>query len=465
VNIGLTGPGGSMAAALAMMQAGAAIVHAGGAGVFIDNSGVAQPGGFDPRAGIDGPGRVLAATPVALQLVGAHVVGGDRLALPSFRVGQGGVSTQFVVSRDAAEGPVVRAAVQAVGAVDPALSGTAYDGAATGPIGPGQSAGPHTVRFNPVVGQALDGQALQVVSNFGNVGSVQLAVTGQAYSPAVAAVDANRIDLGIVRVGDAMPVRALTLANTAPGTLTDVLHGKLSGAEGAFNAAGETAAIAAGSADSTSLTVTLDTRQSGAFSGAAVLGLTSRNPDLPDLALAAQLIELRARVHAPAFATLSLAGGTGQLSGGNASYWLDFGTLMLGQPAATAELTLRNGAVGVADDLAGMFDLSALAQPDWLLTGFTGFTGLAAGSPSPLLQVALQPMAVGRLSGTIRLATQSVNGFGPDLALPGIELHLTANVAAVPEPGTWALWLAGLAGLSLGARRRVPASRVAVDTI
>ena len=44
VNIGLTGPGGSMAAALAMMQAGAAIVRAGGAGVFIDNSGVAHGG-------------------------------------------------------------------------------------------------------------------------------------------------------------------------------------------------------------------------------------------------------------------------------------------------------------------------------------------------------------------------------------------------------------------------------------
>lgn len=44
VNILLTGPGGSMEAALAMMQAGAAIVRAGGAGVFIDNSGVAHGG-------------------------------------------------------------------------------------------------------------------------------------------------------------------------------------------------------------------------------------------------------------------------------------------------------------------------------------------------------------------------------------------------------------------------------------
>ena len=45
VNVGLTGPGGSLESALTMMQAGAAIVRAGGAGVFIDNSGLAHGGG------------------------------------------------------------------------------------------------------------------------------------------------------------------------------------------------------------------------------------------------------------------------------------------------------------------------------------------------------------------------------------------------------------------------------------
>jgi len=40
VNVALTGPGGSLDSALKMMQAGAAIVQAGGAGVFIDNSGL-----------------------------------------------------------------------------------------------------------------------------------------------------------------------------------------------------------------------------------------------------------------------------------------------------------------------------------------------------------------------------------------------------------------------------------------
>ena len=45
VNVGLSGPGGSMESALQMMQAAAAIVSAGGAGVFIDNSLMAHGGG------------------------------------------------------------------------------------------------------------------------------------------------------------------------------------------------------------------------------------------------------------------------------------------------------------------------------------------------------------------------------------------------------------------------------------
>src|SRR5258706_10292105 len=45
VNVFLSGPGGSMQAARRMMQAGAVLVRAGGAGGFIDNCGLAHGGG------------------------------------------------------------------------------------------------------------------------------------------------------------------------------------------------------------------------------------------------------------------------------------------------------------------------------------------------------------------------------------------------------------------------------------
>ncbi len=44
VNVTLSGKGGSMEAARTIMKAGAAVVRAGGAGVFIDNSGLAHGG-------------------------------------------------------------------------------------------------------------------------------------------------------------------------------------------------------------------------------------------------------------------------------------------------------------------------------------------------------------------------------------------------------------------------------------
>jgi hypothetical protein len=61
VNVGLTGPGGSLESALTMMQAGAAIVRAGGAGVFIDNSALAY-GGDDWLELTDDAGRKRSAS-------------------------------------------------------------------------------------------------------------------------------------------------------------------------------------------------------------------------------------------------------------------------------------------------------------------------------------------------------------------------------------------------------------------
>ncbi len=70
-NIALTGPGGSLDAARAMMQAGAAIVRAGGVGVFIDNSGLAHGGGAWLEMADDGG-------PDALSFAFVSLIGGQR---------------------------------------------------------------------------------------------------------------------------------------------------------------------------------------------------------------------------------------------------------------------------------------------------------------------------------------------------------------------------------------------------
>ncbi len=69
VNIFLSGPGGSMQAARTMMQAGAAVVRAGGAGVFIDNSTLAHGGQHWLDMADDG-------SPDALSFAFVAIVGG-----------------------------------------------------------------------------------------------------------------------------------------------------------------------------------------------------------------------------------------------------------------------------------------------------------------------------------------------------------------------------------------------------
>lgn len=71
VNVCLSGPGGSLDAALAMMKAGAAIVRAGGAGVFIDNSALAH-GGSDWLAMADDGG------PEAISFAFVSIIRGQR---------------------------------------------------------------------------------------------------------------------------------------------------------------------------------------------------------------------------------------------------------------------------------------------------------------------------------------------------------------------------------------------------
>jgi hypothetical protein len=82
VNVCLSGPGGSMQTARKMMQAGAAVVRAGGAGVFIDNSALAHGGRHWLDMTEDGGPDALSFAFVAIiggkvdvWTVGMHVLG------------------------------------------------------------------------------------------------------------------------------------------------------------------------------------------------------------------------------------------------------------------------------------------------------------------------------------------------------------------------------------------------------
>jgi hypothetical protein len=90
VKIGLSGPGGSLASAHAMMQAAAAIVRAGGSGVFIDNSAIAHVGeswlAMTEDGGSDAISYAFANVvrgKAEIYTMGMHTMGFAELALPS----------------------------------------------------------------------------------------------------------------------------------------------------------------------------------------------------------------------------------------------------------------------------------------------------------------------------------------------------------------------------------------------
>lgn len=107
-NIALTGPGGSLEAALTMMQAGAAIIRSGGAGVFIDNSALAHGGGAWVEMADDGSADALSCAFVSLfhiedeiGTLGMHVLGFPDLVM---RYADGDAETLIEVIRYVTEG-------------------------------------------------------------------------------------------------------------------------------------------------------------------------------------------------------------------------------------------------------------------------------------------------------------------------------------------------------------------------
>jgi hypothetical protein len=104
VNVLLSGPGGSMEAARAMMRAGGAVVRAGGAGVFIDNSALAHGGQHWLDMTEDGGPDALSFAFVAVVrgktdvwTMGMHVLGLRDVVMKRTDVEEGGFDIVEVI--------------------------------------------------------------------------------------------------------------------------------------------------------------------------------------------------------------------------------------------------------------------------------------------------------------------------------------------------------------------------------
>jgi len=306
-----------------------------------------------------------------------------------------------------------------------------------------------------------------VSSGAGTTGAADLALAGQStaltghvYTPAVAQTNTTVVDFAIVHRGDVVADRNVSVSNTATASaLNDTLRASLGAAPAGFTTGGTVTGLAAGASDATSLRVGLNTAAAGVFAGSTTASFASHDGDLADLALGSATVALRGQVNNFAAVALTKSGGAGALSHVGNTWMLDLGTLALGGGSPLASLSVLNSAIGPADLLSGSFDLSGIRN-GFTLTGFGSFSDLVAGASFDGLGVVLADAAVGSFEATIVLHASGSNASGFFDRLDDTTLVVRGDVAgavaAVPEPETYLLMVAGLVVMTAVARRRRP---------
>lgn len=136
------------------------------------------------------------------------------------------------------------------------------------------------------------------------------------------------------------------------------------------------------------------------------------------------------------------------------SLTLDFGTVVQGSSAGPLAFTLYNL---VDTDRVGL-DLDSVAvegEAGKFATDLAGFTNLDQGLKQTF-QVGLDTSSVGSFSAHYVLTLSDADvGVASTRGTYQMELNLVGNVAAVPEPETYAMLLAGLGMIVAVARRRM----------
>jgi hypothetical protein len=281
-----------------------------------------------------------------------------------------------------------------------------------------------------------------------NLASQVVNVEGKVYTQAVGTASGTAINFGVVRVGDTVSARNITVNNTAAATaLNDTLQANLSGVGGAFSGNGSTGPISAQAAGLFS--VGLDTSTAGVFSSNGTVAFASHNADMADVSAGANAaVTLAAQVNNLANGDFDLLGGSGTLSQTGTTYVLDLGNVVLGDSVG-AQLQLDNDVTGPADALSGSFDLNS--ADDFSYNGWNPLAFLAAGQAGGLMNINWLAGALGQFSDTITFFGLGTNASDTAGLAQQRQLIIRANVISggtgtgIPEPGTLALLLGAAA--------------------
>lgn len=291
-----------------------------------------------------------------------------------------------------------------------------------------------------------------------SLGTTNIGLSGRVYAPAVAQLNTPTVSFGIVHVGDVVGTQAISVTNAASGALTDTLNASFAAVGGPFSGGGSFSGLGAGSTSAGAITVGLSTAAAGVFNGTATIDATSHNPELADLALPTLNVGVTAQVNSFANGVFEKLSGDGIFSRSGDEFTLDFGTLTLGS-SVDAQLAVLNDVLGPADLLDGEFFTEGALH--FTATGFDAFADVAAGESFGGLSLAFDATMGGDFESRFRLSLVGHNAGGYRASMGDIFLnvHANVNVAAIPEPETYALILAGLGLLGFVARRRRLTSR------
>ena len=291
-----------------------------------------------------------------------------------------------------------------------------------------------------------------------DLGTQTIALNGKVYQEAAASISPDPVDFGIVHKGDVVTAQNVAVKNTATGDLVDVVTGGFKTVTGPFSGTGSLSGVLSNSTDSTSLLMSMNTANTGIFSGTASFELFSHNDDMADLALAEQQITVQAQVNDYADPAFQMVSGDGTLSGGGFSWELGLGTIDLGTGSLEASLNIKNDVLGLADTLGGALDTSLLAA--FAANGLTTFTGIEAGDTTGLFTLSLSGATAGFFDETLILRAYGYNDSGYNADFQDIILRITGTVndpgqqGPVPEPGTFLLFGIGLLALTRQSRKK-----------
>ncbi|MGB9153392.1 MAG: choice-of-anchor D domain-containing protein [Alphaproteobacteria bacterium] len=265
-----------------------------------------------------------------------------------------------------------------------------------------------------------------------NLADQTVDVTGTVYREATASVAALPTNV-IVHVGSTLNETLAITNGAANDGYSENLIASVAGTTSGITATGSTGDIAA-QASSNAITVGISTAQAGVISGDVTLALASDGTGVDGFSatsIGQQTVAVNATVDNYAKASMEKVSGAGTLTQNGNAYALTL-NLAAGGGSSVFDLGVLNNVTGPSDLLSGNFVTSSSSA--FTLSGFSAFSGLAAGQSDVAPTVTFNATTAGTYVETITLNSTGSNASGYSGALAPETLTITVNVAAPPPP-------------------------------